>query len=68
MCGFLVDKQRQAVRVMVDDIDAAYAQTKDHGMNVMDISRGRIHDHFEVQTPDRRALTINSSHAGDRSV
>ncbi len=54
--------------VMVDDIDAAYAQTKAHGMDVTDISRGRIHDHFEVQTPDRRALTINSSHAGDRAV
>ncbi len=54
--------------VMVDDIDAAYVQTKDHGIDVTDISRGRIHDHFEVQTPDRRALTINSSHAGDRSV
>lgn len=54
--------------IMVDDIDAAYAHTQGHGMQVTDISRGRIHDHFEVQTPDRRALTINSSHAGDRAV
>jgi hypothetical protein len=37
-------------------------------MDVTAITRGRIHDHFEVQTPDRRALTINSSHAGDRAV
>jgi catechol 2,3-dioxygenase-like lactoylglutathione lyase family enzyme len=54
--------------IMVDDIDAAYGRIKGHGMGVTDISRGRIHDHFEVQTPDRRALTINSSHAGDRTV
>ncbi len=54
--------------IMVDDIDAAYAQLKGFGMEVSDISRGRIHDNFEVQTPDRRALTINSSHAGDRVV
>jgi catechol 2,3-dioxygenase-like lactoylglutathione lyase family enzyme len=54
--------------VMVDDIDAAYARLKGYGMDVSDISRGRIHDNFEVQTPDRRALTINSSHAGDRVV
>jgi catechol 2,3-dioxygenase-like lactoylglutathione lyase family enzyme len=54
--------------IMVDDIDAAYGRIKGHGMDVTDISRGRIHDHFEVQTPDRRALTINSSHAGNRAV
>ena len=54
--------------VMVDDIDATYAQIKGHRMEVTDISRGRIHDRFEVQTPDSRALTINSSHAGDRAV
>jgi hypothetical protein len=53
---------------MVDDIDAAYVRIKGHGMDVTDIRRGRIHDHFEIQTPDRRALTINSSHAGDRAV
>ena len=53
---------------MVDDIAAAYAQLQGYGMDVSDISRGRIHDNFEVQTPDRRALTIHSSHAGDRVV
>jgi catechol 2,3-dioxygenase-like lactoylglutathione lyase family enzyme len=54
--------------IMVDDIDAAYARIKGYGMQVTDISRGRIHDNFAVQTPDHRALTINSSHAGDRAV
>jgi hypothetical protein len=54
--------------IMVDDIDAAYGRIQRYGMDVTDITRGRIHDHFEVQTPDRRALTINSSHAGDRAV
>ena len=54
--------------IMVDDIDAAYGRLKGYGMEVTDITRGRIHDHCEVQTPDRRALTINSSHAGDRPV
>jgi catechol 2,3-dioxygenase-like lactoylglutathione lyase family enzyme len=54
--------------IMVDDIGAAYAQLKGYGMEVTDISHGRIHDSFAVQTPDRRALTVNSSHAGDRVV
>jgi hypothetical protein len=57
-----------AFDIMVDDIDAAYGRIRGHGMDVTAITRGRIHDHFEVQTPDRRALTINSSHAGDRAV
>ena len=57
-----------AFDVMVDDIDAAYAQLEDYGIDVTDISRGRIHDRFDVRTPDHRALTINSSHAGDRAV
>jgi catechol 2,3-dioxygenase-like lactoylglutathione lyase family enzyme len=54
--------------IMVDDLDAAHAKLKGYGLEVSEISRGRIHDNFEVQTPDRRALTINSSHAGDRAV
>jgi catechol 2,3-dioxygenase-like lactoylglutathione lyase family enzyme len=54
--------------IMVDDIDAAHRCIQGHGMAVTAINRGRIHDHFEVQTPDHRALTINSSHAGDRAV
>lgn len=54
--------------IMVDDIDAAYTQLKGFGMDVTEISRGRIHDAFEVQTPDRRALTMTSSHAGGRVV
>jgi catechol-2,3-dioxygenase len=54
--------------MMVDDIDVAYAQLKGYGMDVSAISRGRIHDSFDVQTPDRRALTMTSSHAGDRAV
>ena len=54
--------------IMVDDIDAAYVRLQGHGMDVTAITRGRIHDHFEVQTPDRRALTMTSSHAGDRAV
>lgn len=57
-----------AFDIMVDDIDAAYAQLKGYRMEVTDISRGRIHDSFDVHTPDRRALTMTSSHAGDRAI
>src|SRR5262245_48667680 len=57
-----------AFDIMVDDIDAAYGRIQGHSMDVTDITRGRIHDHFEDQTPDRRALTITSSHAGNRAV
>ena len=63
-----LDERSEHIRIMVDDIDATYVRIQGHGMDVTDISRGRIHDHFEVQTPDRRALTINSAHAGDRAV
>ena len=54
--------------IMVNDVDATYARLKGDGMEVTDISRGRIHDSFDVQTPGRRALTMTSSQAGDRVV
>jgi catechol 2,3-dioxygenase-like lactoylglutathione lyase family enzyme len=57
-----------AFDIMVDDINAAHARCKGYGMEVSAINHGRIHDSFEVQTPDCRALTINSSHAGNRAV
>jgi len=54
--------------IMVDDIDAAYVRLQGHGMDITDITRGHIHNHCEVQTPDRRAWTMTSSHAGARAV
>jgi catechol 2,3-dioxygenase-like lactoylglutathione lyase family enzyme len=54
--------------VMVDDIEAAASRYRQRGLEVGSIRRGRIHDSFDVLTPDRRHLEVNSSHAGQRPV
>ena len=53
---------------MVDDIDAWRSKCVAADFSVSEIRRGKIHDSFEVKTPDDRPLTVNSSHAGDRAV
>ena len=54
--------------LMVDDIDAAHRDYAGKGLSPSEISRGRIHDSFEVAGPDGWKFTINSSHAGNRPV
>ena len=54
--------------VMVDDIDEARRDYASKGLSVSDIERGSIHSSFDVTTPDGRALSVTSSHAGDRPV
>ena len=63
-----VDASPVAFDVMVDDVDAWHKKCVEANFLVSEIGRGRIHDSFEVKTPDRRALTITSSHAGQRPV
>ncbi len=63
-----IDPEPVAFDVMVDDVDAWRQKCVAANLSVSEISRGRIHDSFEVNTPDRRALTITSSHAGNRPV
>lgn len=53
---------------MVDDVDATHREFHDRGLTVSAITRGRIHDGFDVTAPDGQLLKINSSHAGNRPV
>jgi len=54
--------------LMVDDIDVARTGYLNDGFSTTEISRGQIHDSFTVTGPDEYAITITSSHAGNRAV
>src|SRR5215472_7608724 len=54
--------------LMVDDIDATHADYAGKGLSPTPISRGRIHDSFQVPGPGGWVFTINSSHASDKPV
>ena len=54
--------------LMVDDVDATHRDYAAKGLSPSPISRGRIHDSFQVAGPDGWAFTINSSHASGRPV
>ena len=54
--------------LIVDDVDAFRAACVKQGLKPRRMSRGSIHDWFEVIDPSGYALTILSSHAGRRPV
>jgi hypothetical protein len=54
--------------LMVDDIDAAHRDYAAKGLSPSEISRGRIHDSFQVAGPSGWLFTINSSHASGKPV
>ena len=54
--------------LMVDDIDATHADYAGKGLSPTPISRGRIHDSFQVPGPGGWVFTINSSHASNKPV
>jgi hypothetical protein len=54
--------------LMVDDIDAAHRDYAEKGLSPTPITRGRIHDSFEVAGPGGWTFTINSSHASGKPV
>jgi hypothetical protein len=54
--------------LMVDDVDATHRDYAAKGLSPTPISRGRIHDSFEVAGPSGWVFTINSSHASDKPV
>ena len=54
--------------LMVDDIETARRDYAGKGLEPSDIARGRIHDSFHLAGPDGYDFTVNSSHAGGRSV
>ena len=54
--------------LMVDDIDAAHRDYAGKGLSPSPISRGRIHDSFELPGPDGWIFTVNSSHASGKPI
>ena len=54
--------------LMVDDIDAAHRDYAEKGLSPSSISRGRIHDSFELAGPDGWTFTVNSSHASGQPI
>lgn len=54
--------------LMVDDVDATHRDFTAKGLSPSPISRGRIHDSFEVAGPDGWAFTVNSSHASGQPI
>ena len=48
--------------LMVDDLDATHAAWTDLGVDVSEISRGRIHNAFTATDPDGYVVTVNNSH------
>jgi len=54
--------------LMVDDIDAAHRDYAGKGLSPSPVSRGRIHDSFELAGPDGWSFTVNSSHASGRPI
>jgi hypothetical protein len=54
--------------LIVDDVDEFRAACVKQGMKASRMSRGSIHDWFELTDPSGYEITIMSSHAGRRPV
>jgi hypothetical protein len=54
--------------LMVDDVDATHRDFTGKGLSPSPISRGRIHDSFQVAGPDGWTFTVNSSHASGQPI
>jgi hypothetical protein len=54
--------------LMVDNIDAAHRDYAEKGLSPTPISRGRIHDSFEIPGPGGWIFTVNSSHASGKPI
>jgi hypothetical protein len=54
--------------LIVDDVDAFRAACRKHGLKPSRMSRGSVHDSFELSDPNGYIFTILSSHVGDGPV
>jgi catechol 2,3-dioxygenase-like lactoylglutathione lyase family enzyme len=48
--------------LMVEDLEATHREWSARGIDVGEITRGRIHLSFTVTDPDGNRVTVNSSH------
>lgn len=53
--------------LVVDDLDAAWADYHSKGLNPSQIARGRAHDSFTMPGPNPYRLTVNSPFRGDQA-
>ena len=54
--------------LMVEDLNATHKDLTDRGLSPSPISRGEIHDSFQVRDPSGLDLTFNSSHVSELPV
>ena len=54
--------------LMVEDLDATHRDLSERGLSPTEISRGKIHDSFQVRDPSGFDVTFNSSHVSDLPV
>ena len=62
------DLIRGSFDLMVEDLDATYAEYTSLGLEPGEIERGSIHDSFELVEPGGSKILFNSSHVGDLPV
>jgi catechol-2,3-dioxygenase len=48
--------------LMVEDLDATHKDWSERGIEVGEITRGRIHNAFSATDPNGYVVTVNSSH------
>lgn len=54
--------------LMVEDIDATYADYKTAGFELTEVHEGNIHKSFTVTEPGGHRIVINSTHVRDHST
>jgi len=54
--------------LMVEDLDDTHRELSERGLSPSEISRGKIHDSFQVRDPSGLDVTFNSSHVSDLPV
>ena len=54
--------------LMVEDIDATYAEYQTHGFPVTEMHEGRIHKSFTVTEPGGHRIVVNSTHVRDHAT
>jgi hypothetical protein len=54
--------------LMVEDIDAAYAEFQARNFEVSEMHEGTIHNSFTLTEPGGNQIVVNSSHVPDHSA
>ena len=60
--------ERAGFDLMVEDLDATWADYEARGFAVSAIERGDIHDSFHVTEPGGNRIVVNSTHVPDHEL